>query len=751
LRSQCEPIFHTPAVVASFVLSYNGRLGLMIQVRACLLVCVCLALLWRSATPAESFAIGDDIRIALPLIQHPQITISRASWSAPIALSPVEDVLWVVNPDAGSLSIVDLKSTEHRAQNQEPGTENRDLKSREHGTVVAQHAVPAGVAEIGIGGEPWALALAPDGATVYVADRRGELIFVDTASLTVTARMQLGVEIGGIALSPSGVTLYATLPAEAAVVAINVANKQVHSRQHVLAEPYAIAVSNDGDHDDGDEHVYVTHFLALERRTESAEPRTENREPRTESTERRAQSPEPRTENQEPRTENREPANASKAAYVSVLDAQLAGAASIIELAPDEHGFPNLLAGIALQGTQAWVPQVRAAPALPNGLSSTVFAAVSTIDLQQQQEDRSAHLPLNDQQIFGSPVNNPVAAIPAPDGKTLYVVLAGSDLIEVIDISTRQAPRLLKFIATGANPRGMAISKDGTRGYVLNYLGRSVSVIDLRTNQVLRTIRVATETLDADVLRGKILFNTVSDPRMAKVSWVSCASCHADGGSDNVTWMFPDGPRQTPALWNAGETLPWHWSAALDEPQDVEDSIHTIQHGIGLATGADPPLLGAPNAGRSADLDALAAFLLRGIPAPRAAAVSGDLQRGRALFAQQGCASCHGGPAWTISALPGVPGTLDPDGDGQIDSVLRDVGTLNTLDIRGSKGFDVPTLIELARTAPYLHDGSLATLEEVIDSGHPTPQSTPTPLTAADRAALVAFLRAIDMDTVPLP
>ncbi|NJM08306.1 c-type cytochrome [Candidatus Gracilibacteria bacterium] len=576
----------------------------------------------------------------------------------------------------------------------------------------------------------------PDGATVYVVDRRGSLLFLDSASQQVTRRLKLGVEAQGLALSPSGTTIYVTLPAEAAVLAIDAASQRIVARQPTLAEPYAIAVSNDGDGDDDDERVYVTHFLAL-----TPTPLPE----RVKGFGQRPDANAPLL----PLREKGSGDEGNKRGFISLLDATLAKEPSTIELTADEHGFPNLLAGIALHGTQAWLPQVRASPALPNGLSSTVFAAVSTLDLAQQREDRNAFLPLNDQLIFGSPVNNPVAAIPAPDGNTLYVVLAGSDLVEVIDISVPSAPQLVKFIATGANPRGMAISGAGTRAYVMNYLGRSVSVLDLHTNRALHTITVADETLDADVLRGKILFNTVADPRMAKVSWVSCASCHADGGSDNITWMFPDGPRQTPALWNAADTLPWHWSAALDEPQDVEDSIHTIQRGLGLATGADPPLLGAPNAGRSADLDALAAFLLRGIQPPALAPVEGDIARGRAVFGAQGCASCHGGPAWTISALPGAPGTLDPDGNGEIDAVLRNVGTLNVLDVRGKNGFDVPTLVGLARTAPYLHDGSLATLEEVINSGHPTPQTPTTPLRDDDRAALAAFLRAIDMTTPP--
>jgi mono/diheme cytochrome c family protein len=214
--------------------------------------------------------------------------------------------------------------------------------------------------------------------------------------------------------------------------------------------------------------------------------------------------------------------------------------------------------------------------------------------------------------------------------------------------------------------------------------------------------------------------------------------------------MFPDGPRQTPPLWNATQTLPWHWSAALDESQDVEQTIQLIQHGLGLAPGADPPLLGRPNAGRAADLDALAAFLTRGIRAPAPAQPQGDQARGRVLFRSAGCMACHGGPHWSSSALPGAAGALDQDGNGMVDGVLRDVGTLNSRDLRGATGFDPPSLLGVGLTAPYLHDGSLPTLAALLGSGHPQPHGDGNGLSEEEIAALVAFLRAIGPSTPPI-
>ena len=76
------------------------------------------------------------------------------------------------------------------------------------------------------------------------------------------------------------------------------------------------------------------------------------------------------------------------------------------------------------------------------------------------------------------------------------------------------------------------------------------------------------------------------------------------------TWLgFPDGPRNTPALFGVAETLPIHWSGDLDELADVELTIRNIQVGTGLVPGESRDSLGPAHSGVSEDLDALATFL----------------------------------------------------------------------------------------------------------------------------------------------
>lgn len=657
------------------VLTWPGKI-------VCWLVVMGLAL--SPSTALTPPATPEVHPVYLPLIVGGKPSLhGQPSWGSPIAVSPSNGEVWVVNPDAGSVSVMDGVHFEK-------------------------------IAEIPVGEEPWSLAIAPDGSSVYVLDRaRGTLVVLDAFAKAPQAALSVGAEPGNIALTPGGRRAYITLTASDQAIVVDLQSLDILTTIQVAPRPFGVAVTNDGDETEIDERVYLTHLQAFP--LPGSEPGRDD----------------------------------GRAGMVTVLDAGTNQIVQEIHLTPDVHGFPNLLMSITLWGQKAWLPLVRSAPDLPRGLTTTVFAAVSVIDLAHGVEDIPANLPLNDQEIFGSPVNNPVAAIPALDGRTLYIVLAGSNLVEIVDISAPMQPRLVKFLPIGSNPRGLALSPDGHWGYSMNYLSRSVTVLDLEALAWEAEIPVTGETLPPDVLQGKILFNSAMDPRLSQGSWMSCASCHPDGGSDGVTWAFPDGLRQTPPLWNIYQTLPWHWSAALDEAQDVEDTIQRIQHGLGLAPGIDPPLLGMTNLGRSEDLDALAAFLEAGIRTPTMSP-PGDVSAGRELFRSAGCAACHGGPNWTISHLPGLPETLDPDGNGMIDDVLIDVGTLGERDLRGASGFDPPSLLNVGLTAPYLHDGSMPDLTMLLASGHPDPQGDGNYLCTAEIEALVRFLRSIGPATPPV-
>jgi YVTN family beta-propeller protein len=613
------------------------------------------------------------------------INFSSRQTSGLIDYDPSTDQVWVVNPDSGSVSVIDAQK-------------NRLIT------------------EIWVGGEPWSLAIAPAEQTVYVTDKAGGVfIEIDAVSFEVENRLLVGAEPAAVLLHPSQNTAYITLQTAAQVAVIDLVQFKAIKKITTAPFPTDMALI--------DNQLLVAHLLA-----------------------------QPSRDGEEARDDGKEGA-------VTVIDLENDAVHPYI-LEANAHGFPNLLGSFAVYNNQAWIPHVRAAPDLPNNLTSIIFAAVSLLDLDAQAENSSAFLPLNDQEVFGSPINNPVAAVASNDGNTLFVVSAGSDLIEAIDVSEPTQPKLIRFLPTGINPRGMVLSANGSRGYVMNYLSRSVSVLDLENFSPISEIKVTDESLSAEHLQGKILFNTAKIPKMSNASWISCASCHPNGGVDGVTWMFPDGPRQTPPIWNAAQTLPWHWSAALDEMQDVEDTIQTIQHGIGLAAGGESAPLMVQHGGRSSELDALAVFMaigIRPLQIPTSAADFNDIEMGRQTFKQMGCATCHGGPTWTTSSLSGIPYPPDPDQNGMIDELLHDVGTLNRRDVKGATGFDVPSLLNVGITAPYFHDGSIHTLEALVQSGHPSPQNgqlleplSLEPLSENELQNLVDFLISIGPNSLPV-
>lgn len=609
------------------------------------------------------------------------------SAAAPLALSPDGRTLWVVNPDADSVTAVDTSSL--------------------------QVAEP-----VPVGNEPWGVAVTPGGTVVVMNRAEGSLTLLSAGRRD---DIPVGPEPGGLALSPSGRSAYVTLSSSGELAVVDLELREVVARVPVGRMPWAMAVSDDGDAADDDETIVITHRVARLRSGGS------------------------------------EASDGGKEGWLTLLAVTAGGAGQAREavLEPFEFGYPNGLEGVSVHDGIAFVAHLLAAPEYPRDFESTVSAGLSTVALGPDTSGAGPipaplRLHVNDSD-FSTPVNYPAAVAVAPDGATAYLALAGSDAVMGIDLTGGGAPGLIGFWPVGSNPRGLVISPDGRRAYVMNYLSRDVSVLDLEDTAACREVqrlRVAPETLSAEALRGKVLFHNASSARISRLGWVSCATCHLGGGSDGTTWLTPDGPRQTQPLWRLRGTAPFHASATRDEVQDFERDIEELMAGSGLAPGAFRRELGDPNGGLSADLDALASYVLDGIRVPAAAApAEADLvAEGRSVFAALGCVACHGGPHWTISSLPGQVGSLAPNAELEVLAALRDVGTFDPVrDVLGASGFDVPTLLGLHATAPYLHDGSAATLEAVLAN----PLHTGKALSAGESAALVAFLLTIDHGTAP--
>jgi hypothetical protein len=184
-----------------------------------------------------------------------------------------------------------------------------------------------------------------------------------------------------------------------------------------------------------------------------------------------------------------------------------------------------------------------------------------------------------------------------------------------------------------------------------------------------------------------------------------------------------------------------HWTANFDEVQDFEHDIRGAFGGAGLMSdddfaAANTPL-GAPKAGRSADLDALAAYVtsFSGYPASPwrndDGLLSDAARRGRVVFVASGCTSCHGGATFQDNTRHDTGSLLATSGLG-LGQPLAGVG------------LDTPTLLGLWHTGPWLHDGRAPTVPDALREHGGVPA-----LSDAERDDLVAYLLQLDGRSAP--
>jgi YVTN family beta-propeller protein len=406
------------------------------------------------------------------------------------------------------------------------------------------------------------------------------------------------------------------------------------------------------------------------------------------------------------------------------LDPVTLAPVAVVETGADANLAQHV--AIAPDGRRAYLPETRSFADNPTRqFDTTVFPVVNVVDLATFTLLNSARITLD---TADRPVALPFAVDFLADGRLLAVANAGSDDLSIIDLQTG---RKAAHLDVGANPQAVAAAPDGRTLYVNEILAGQLRAIQIGSDGTLGTAGIVATTalpLLPEILRGKRLFWTAARADLTRDRWMSCATCHFDGLHDARTWRsFPDGVRNTTALYDLADTAPLHWSGDLDELEDVEATIRFVQAGTGLAPAPRIDTLGEPLAGASADLAALAAFLrtLRPPASPYAASDPPAISRGRDAFVRFACATCHAGPAFT-------------------DRALHDVGTGDLATERNSHGrgtrFDTPSLRALWLTPPYLHDGSAPTLTVLFTRGA---HDLSGQATAADVADLVAYLRAL--------
>ncbi|MEO1365594.1 MAG: hypothetical protein AAFX50_00350 [Acidobacteriota bacterium] len=325
--------------------------------------------------------------------------------------------------------------------------------------------------------------------------------------------------------------------------------------------------------------------------------------------------------------------------------------------------------------------------------------------------------------------DSPSAIVFSPGGDYVFTALQGNDAVAVFDDLAIRAgggrSSTWRFDSDGGAPQGLLLDPATERLWIKNFTGRSATSLPLgdffdtgdRTLNPTTLVTTDGERLALDVIAGKRHFyfagNAVDGQNeMSFEGYISCASCHLDGGHDGRTWDFTqrgEGFRNTTALNGRAGVGQGnvHWTGNFDEIQDFVNDIQNEFGGGGfLPAGqtANPPL-GSPNGGRSQGLDDLSAFVSSldtdhlGRSPYRAfdGSLTPNAQLGAVHFDTLACANCH--PAAT-GYTDSTVGT----------ATLHDVGTLRSSSgqrLGGAlPGIDTPTLLGLHSTGPYLHDGS---------------------------------------------
>jgi cytochrome c peroxidase len=215
--------------------------------------------------------------------------------------------------------------------------------------------------------------------------------------------------------------------------------------------------------------------------------------------------------------------------------------------------------------------------------------------------------------------------------------------------------------------------------------------------------------LPAQLELGRRLFYSGITPTITTpLSGVSCATCHFESRNDGLSWMEIDGIfRQTLSLAGPmSETAPFTWN---NDVATVADEVEiTSQARLGGRGGTQELY------------DAVAAYIesTPEIDHARRGERSAAADRGAALFAdpQVGCARCHSGPRFTDQ---------------------------QPHDLYGLEQVDTPSLIGVAATAPYLHDGSAPTLRAVLESATAAGMGDVSGLDDAALSDLEAYLRTL--------
>ncbi len=522
------------------------------------------------------------------------------------------------------------------------------------------------------------IALTPDGGSLIVtsATPEGSVHVLDAATGKIGASIAAGHGATAPVVTPDGKRLYVCNRFDNDVSVIDLADRKQVARVPVVREPIATAVTPDG------KTVVVANLLALGRAD-----------------------------------------SYDLAATVALIDTATNQATSIRLL----NGSSSVR-GVCVSpdGKYAYVAHILSRYQMPTTQLERGWMNTNALTIVDLPGKKLLNTVLLDDVDLGAA--NPWGVATTADGSKICVAHAGTHELSVIDApallaklakvptdekSAREAgrydpsgnyssptsadvPNDLAFLVDvrqrvkldGRGPRGIAVV--GNKAYAGMYFSDKLAVVglDVKPPKQVASIALGPEPQLTAVRRGQMNFH---DADLCFQHWQSCSSCHPDARVDGLNWdLMNDGlgnPKNARSMLLAHKTPPAMASGVRGNAEDA------VRAGITHIQFAVRP---------EADAVAIDEYLKTLEPMPSPHLVNGQLseaaKRGKELFFSErvGCSVCHPEPLFS-------------------DLKLHIVGSRSQYDRRDD--FDTPTLVEVWRTAPYMHDGHYLTVKELLVEG----------------------------------
>lgn len=564
--------------------------------------------------------------------------------------------------------------------------------------------------EIPVGRRPQDVALAPDGAMLYVTNRMDASVSViDTATARVVAEIPVGHEPHGILIDPSGRKAFVANTGADSVSVIDLTLAREERRVRAGRGPWSLALTGGGT------TCSVTNIRP---------DLSKFRDP--------------------PRSE------------VTVIDIK----SGLVTNRLVASGA-NMLQGIAAvrNNEVALFTMVRTKNLVPITRLAQGWVITNGLGIIWPDDGE----PLRDGKPLASRIDQvlldePTAAFPdpmdiavSPDGKHALVASGGSDTVAVVDVEkllalVQSAPAsqrvdvlpnhlgmsrkfVTRRVAVGRNPRSVLFSRDGSLAFVANALDDSVTVLDTSDYHTVRTIALGGPAGVTQIRRGAQLFHS-ADHTFGRQ--FSCRSCHPVGHTNGLTFdIEADGIGMNPVdnrtLRGIFDTPPFKWEGTNPTLERQCGSrtamfftrLHPFTFGElaalvrYLCTIEQPP-------NRFREPEGLTPAQRRGKIVFNQAAPGGDQNP---LVNRRRCGSCHPGSHLTSRLTTDVASMMWFDAPSDMllhESYLYDTfefGELGSYYFLSTgiepRRFDVPHLRNIYDSAPYLHNGGAATLEEI--------------------------------------